>query len=97
MKYWIIIDEIKESEDFFHVSWRGAIDGDEFHCRSVIQIDKLKDGDLERAIFSYIFKELEKLHATSEERKARGRKLESMKGKRYDDETWILAEKLDKK
>jgi hypothetical protein len=97
VKYWIVIDEISETEDFIHVSWKGSIDEDEYHCKSVINFNELKTGDLERAIFSYLFKELEKLHSTCKERKERRRKLEEMRGKKYDDATWVLAEKLERK
>jgi len=95
VKYWIVIDEITETEDFIHVSWKGAIDEDEYHCKSIINLDELGNGDMERAIFAYLYKELKRLHSCSDERKKRGRKLLSMKGKKYDDPTWVLAEKLD--
>ena len=97
MKYWIVIDEISLTEDFIHVRWKGSIDGDEFHCKSVIGLNELKDEDLERAIFSWLFKQLEESHAGSEKKKDMERKLESMKGKKYDDATWVLAEKLEGK
>ena len=96
MKYWIVIDEIYMSDEFIHVRWKGSIDGDEFHYKSVIGLNELKEENLEKAIFSWLYKELEKSHAGSEKKKEQVRKLESMKGKKYDDETWVLAEKLDK-